>query len=132
MHTQAKPFYLHTNQYMQLLNILSPENGHAYFWPSLTQIVWKIFNLCEFSSSHRKIRLFHCYNRRCDWILQSDWLKTFLPISKEQTFSQMWDLCRNTANNINFHYRTNTVKINDQFFTKSKKPYFWSIFSFWG
>ena len=49
-------------------------------------------------------------------ILQSDWLKTFWPISLEQKFSQIWDLCRNTENNINFHYRTNSVKIKNQIF----------------
>ena len=58
-------------------------------------------------------------------ILQSDWLKTFWPISQEQRFSQLWDLCRNTANNIYFHYRINSVKINDQI--NSKNPVF-SIF----
>ena len=32
---------------------------------------------------------------------------------------------RNTANNINFHYRTNSVKIKDYFFNKlKKKPVF--------
>ena len=49
-------------------------------------------------------------------ILQSDWLRTFWPISQEQKFSQIWDLYSNTANNINFHYITNLVKINDQIF----------------
>ena len=49
-------------------------------------------------------------------ILQSDWLRTFWPISQEQHFSQMWDLCRNTVNNKIFYYRTNLVKINDQIF----------------
>ena len=49
-------------------------------------------------------------------ILQSDWLRAFWPISQEQDFSQIWDLCRNIANNINFHYRTTSVKINDQIF----------------
>ena len=38
------------------------------------------------------------------------------PISQEQNFSQIWYLFRNTANNIIFHYRTNSVKLNDQFF----------------
>ena len=47
-------------------------------------------------------------------ILQFDWLKTFWHISQESEFSQIWDLCWNTANNTNFHYRTNSVKINDQ------------------
>ena len=52
--------------------------------------------------------------------------------SHEQKFSWIWDLCRNTANNITFHYRTNSVKINDQIFQWIKKTlfltHFWSIF----
>ena len=38
-------------------------------------------------------------------------------------------MCRNTANNINFHYRINSVKIclNSIFF-KTQDPNFWSIF----
>ena len=49
-------------------------------------------------------------------ILQSDCLKTFWPISQEQKFSEIWDLCRNTANNIHFYYRTFSVKTNEQIF----------------
>ena len=49
--------------------------------------------------------------------MQSVWLKTFRSISQEEKFPQIGDLCRNTANNISFHYRTNSVKIK------------WSIFS---
>ena len=44
-------------------------------------------------------------------ILQSDWLRAFWPIPQEQDFSQTYHLCRNTTNNINFHYRSNSVKI---------------------
>ena len=50
-------------------------------------------------------------------------------ISREPEFSQIWDLCRNTVTNTNFHYRTNSVKINDkivQYFLK--KTCFWPIF----
>ena len=56
-------------------------------------------------------------------IIQSDWLGTFWSISQEQNLSQIWDLCRNTVN-INFHYITNSVKINAKFFNKFKKPCF--------
>ena len=38
-------------------------------------------------------------------ILQSDWPRAFWYISQELDFSQIWDLCKNTANNINFPYR---------------------------
>ena len=36
-------------------------------------------------------------------IPQSEWLKAFWPISQEQHFSQIENLYRNTANDINFH-----------------------------
>ena len=49
-------------------------------------------------------------------ILQSDWLGELWSVYQEQDFSKTQDLCRNTANNMNFHYRTNAVKINDQIF----------------
>ena len=48
-------------------------------------------------------------------ILQSDWLIAFCPTSLEKNISQ-YDLCRNTANDINFYSRTNPVKINNQIF----------------
>ena len=38
--------------------------------------------------------------------------------------SQILNLCRNIANNINFHYRTNSVKINDNFSINSKNHVF--------
>ena len=42
--------------------------------------------------------------------------RAFWPISQEQDFFQIEDWCRNRANNINFHYRTTSGKINDQIF----------------
>ena len=47
--------------------------------------------------------------------MQSDWLGAFWPISQEQDFFKIWDLCRNTASNKHFHYRTSSVKTNFQF-----------------
>ena len=42
----------------------------------------------------------------------------------------------NTANNKNVHYRTNSVKINDQIFLQIQKTLFWPTFGpfpkFWG
>ena len=43
-------------------------------------------------------------------ILQSDFPKAFWSISQEPDFSQVWDLCKNTVNNINFHYKPNSEK----------------------
>ena len=62
-------------------------------------------------------------------ISQSEWLRALWPISQEQNFSQTEDLYRNTVNNINFHCKINSGKINDQIFLYIKKPlllaYFW-------
>ena len=40
-------------------------------------------------------------------LVQSDWLVKLWPISQEPDFLIIWDLCRNIANSITFHYRTN-------------------------
>ena len=56
--------------------------------------------------------------------LQSEWLMAFWLISPDQDPSQIEDLCRNTANNINFHYKTNSGKNNDQIFLYIQKTLF--------
>ena len=44
-------------------------------------------------------------------ILQFDWpRRAFWPVSPEPAFSQVWDLCKNTAVNVNFLYRPNLEK----------------------
>ena len=44
-------------------------------------------------------------------ILQFDWpRRAFWPASPEPAFSQVWDLCKNTAVNVNFLYRPNLEK----------------------
>ena len=80
------------------------------------------FSFAEFAPGSKK-QIHSIYSfLRCSLIEQ---LWTFLPAFQEQTFSQIWDLCRNIGNNINFHYRTNSLKLNDQIF---KKPCSWSVF----
>ena len=69
-------------------------------------------------------------------ILQSGWLRTFWTKSQEPEFFLIWDLCRNTANNIKFHYRTKSVKIKHKIFQYIQKnlflTHFWPIFQiFW-
>ena len=49
-------------------------------------------------------------------ILQSERLRAFWPMSQKQHFSQIEDLYKNTGNNINFNYRANSGKINNQIF----------------
>ena len=62
---------------------------------------------------HVKIGLFHSF-----------FLEIKNPAIWEKLF-QIWDLYRNTRNNINFHCRSNAVKINDQIFRKNlKSPIF--------
>ena len=48
--------------------------------------------------------------------LQSDWLRAFWPISQEQDFFPNIRLVQDTTNNTNFHYRTTSVKIQNQIF----------------
>ena len=80
---------------MQSILESGDQTGHTHFWP--------------------------CPPKYLE-ILQS-WLVLSWPISQEQSFYQIWDMCRNTTNNVNFHYRTNSVKINDQIFLfNSKNP----------
>ena len=91
---------------------------------------WSTFNLCEFVSTSKKSGSFIDLFWRYGWlkILQSDWLRTFWPISQQPVFSQTWDLCRNIANNILFHYRTYSVKINDKIFQYIQKALFLAHF----
>ena len=53
-------------------------------------------------------------------ILQSDWLRAFWPISQVPDFFQEWDLCKNTAININIIERPNSEKIMTKFSNKFK------------
>ena len=56
-------------------------------------------------------------------ILRSDWLRAFWPIAQEPDFSQIQDLCKNTAN-INFHYTPNSEKLMNKFSVSLKNPIF--------
>ena len=80
--------------------------------------IWSAFNFCEFVSTCKKWGCFINLFQRNSWfeILQSDGLRTFWPISQKQHFSQ---ICRNTAYNMHFHYRTNSVKINGHIFDQT-------------
>ena len=64
-------------------------------------------------------------------IPQSEWLRAFWPIPQEKHFPWIEDFYRNTANNINFPYRTNVGKINVYIFLWIQKTLFlecfWSI-----
>ena len=49
-------------------------------------------------------------------VLQPYWPRAFWPISHKPEFFQIWDLSKHTAININFHYRPDWEKINNQIF----------------
>ena len=89
----------------------------------------------------QKIKLFHWFvlenpeqiliKESCNLIGREH----FGPYPSNKNFPKY--LCRNTANNLNFHYRTNSVKSNDQNFQYIQKKtlflaYFWSIFPVFG
>ena len=61
-------------------------------------------------------------------ILQSDWLRTFWPISPEPEFSQIWGLCSLFANHKSFHFRLNAKKVNDKILQKPWKTLFLAHF----
>ena len=75
-------------------------------------INFKCMGICITSKKSRNfIPLFWRYgwlNNPAIWLAEN--------ILAHIKFFHIWDLCRNTSNNINFHYGTNSVKINDQIF----------------
>ena len=70
------------------------------------------------------MRLFHRFDleKKDLKLLQSDWLREFWSIYQEKDFPKY--LFWNTANNKYFYYRTNSVKIKDNFFFQFKKTLF--------
>ena len=62
-------------------------------------------------------------------MLESDCLKALWPISKKPDFSQLWDLCKNTASNTFFHSEQIKKKLMTKFFKNFKKPYFGPIYN---
>ena len=58
-------------------------------------------------------------------ILQSGWPGAFWPISQEPDFLQIWNLFKNTANNINFYYGPKSEK---NFPINSENPIFGPFF----
>ena len=77
----------------------------------------QLLSLCEFVSTCKKLSYFIDLFWRYGWLKNPTiWLAVHIlvHISRiSQKFSKIWDLCRHAANNISFHYRTNSVKIMD-------------------
>ena len=77
------------------------KNGHNHFWQCPPQ---KKINSHEFASTCKISDYFICSGDTADIkMMQSDWLTAFWPISQKPDFYQLWDLCSNAANSINFH-----------------------------
>ena len=57
-------------------------------------------------------------------ILQSNWSRSFWPISQEPDFCEVWDLCKNTANIIKLLYRLILEYVITKFSDKFKNPVF--------
>ena len=55
-------------------------------------------------------------------------LGPFCHKSREQEFSQIWDLCRKLANHITLHFRSFLAKNNDSILRKSPKTLFLGLF----
>ena len=94
------------------------QTGHTHFWPCPSKNFLINFYLCKFVPICKKSGHFIDSLWRYGWLknLAICWLITFWLISQEHQFSQIWDLCRNTANNLNFHYRSNPINWeNDPF-----------------
>ena len=91
------------------------QTGHTHFWPCLPKYFSVNFYFFVNLYQHAKDQAISsiCYGHSVDLkILELDWLRAFLPISLKRDFSQIWNLCRNVANNINFHYRKNSAVLH--------------------
>ena len=105
-----------------MTRLATPISEHAH-----PKKICHLFNLCEFTSTCKKIRLFHQFILH-KWLIKKScnligW-EHFGPYLR----NQIGDLWRNIANNINFHYRKNSVKFNDKIFSIDSKNRFWPIF----
>ena len=110
---------------LQIQSILESRDqiGHTHF---LTMSIQKFLISLWFLSiciSMQKMTLPLIFVNSAIWLAES----ILVNISGTRFFPKT-GLCRITANNVNFYYRTNSVKINDQFFFfKFKKTYFCPI-----
>ena len=95
------------NSFLRYSQLATPISGHTH-----PNIFWSTFNLCKFVSTCKKSGYFINLFWRYGWLKNpAIWLaENILAHISGTKSSQIWDLCRNTEVNINFHYRSNSVK----------------------
>ena len=111
-------------------------------------IGWKYFlTMPNFKFKKHLLRFLNLYlaaKNQVDWsifswdiadlrILQPDCYRAFWLIAQKPEFSQIWDLCKQKTNNLNFHLTPNPEKSNNTIFGKSLKTFlfghFWAFLS---
>ena len=106
------PFILHVWSILESCDQLAT----PIFDYAQPKMFWSTFNLSEFVSTWKKSGYVTDLFWRYVWFCNLIGWEHFGSLFRNKIFSQIWVLCRNAANNINFYYRTNSVKINNQFF----------------
>ena len=98
------------NSFLRYSQLATPISGHAH-----PNIFWSTFNLCKFVSTCKKSGYFIDLFWRYGWLKNpAIWLteNILAHISEAKIFLNMRFV--NTENNIDFHYISNSVKINDK------------------
>ena len=79
------PFLRYSQFKSPVTRLATPISDHAH-----TKIFWLALNLCEFVSTCKKSGYFIDLLWRYGWLknpaVQSDWLRTFWPMSKDKNF----------------------------------------------
>ena len=115
-------FHLLNLEIQSILESLD-QTGHSHFWPCSPKKFLINFKFMWISISMHKIRLFQLF------VLETWLVKKSCNLIDWVHFPKYGNC---PAKNINFHYRTNLVKINDQIFLKIQKILFLVNFSNFG
>ena len=117
--------------FLLVLNLEScNQTSHTHIWTCPPQNLFIKFQFMWIFTNMQKIRLFHYFVLEI-WLIKKScnligW-EHFSQYLRNKNFPK-YGMFLETANNINFYYRKNSVKINDKIFNKFKKPCFLSIF----
>ena len=124
---------------VQLILESCDQTSHTHSWPCPSKHFWSTFNLGEFVPTCKKSGYFIDLFWRYGWLKNpATWLVQNILAHISGTKIFQYGICGNTANNINFHYKTNSLQINHKIFQKNakKKQVFGSFLihipNFWG